>query len=74
MYPNYKKLEIAANLGDVSARQAMEERRSKLVKLPIRDALGYSLTWCPEDIPQQKMSAINQMYDMIHIIENNIFF
>ena len=69
---NYKKLEIAANLGDLSARQAIEERKEKLVKLPIRDALGYSLTYCPEDIPKQKMSAINQMYDMIHIIENNI--
>ncbi len=69
---DYKKLEIAANLGDLSARQTLDNRAAKLVKLPIRDALGYSLTWCPEDIPQQKMSAINQMYDMIHIIENNI--
>lgn len=72
MNMDYKKLEIAAKLGDLGARQTLEERKERLVKLPIRDALGYSLTWCPEDIPKQKMSAIDKMYGMITIIENNI--
>lgn len=69
---DYKKLERAARLGDFAARECLEKRFNKLVKLPIRDELGYQLTWCPDDISREKMSAIDEMYGMIHIIENNI--
>ncbi len=69
---DYKKLEIAANLGDLTAKEKLEKRFEKLEKLPIRDALGYSLTWCPEDIPEEKMAIIDKMYGMITIIENNL--
>ena len=47
LFMNYKQLERDAKLGDYHAQQVLEERREKLEKLPIRDALGYSLTWCP---------------------------
>ncbi len=69
---DYKKLEIAAKLGDLVARETLEKRLEKLEKLPIRDALGYSLTWYPKDIPLQKMAAIDEMYGMIKIAENSL--
>ena len=69
---DYKKLEIATNLGDLTAKATLQKRFEKLEKLPIRDALGYSLTWCPEDISQEKMVTIDTMYKMLKIIENNV--
>lgn len=68
----YKRLEKAAKQGDYSAIAQLEKRKELLVQLPIREAMGYPLTWCPTDIPKQKMDAIEEMYDMIHIIENNL--
>ena len=64
---NYKQLERDAKLGDYHAQQVLEERREKLEKLPIRDALGYSLTWCPSAIPDRLLSDINLMYQNISI-------
>lgn len=68
----YKKLEKMAKQGDYGAIAQLEKRKELLVQLPVREAMGYPLTWCPTDIPKQKMNAIEEMYDMIHIIENNL--
>jgi len=64
---DYKKLERDAKLGDYHAQKILENRRQRLEKLPIRDAMGYSLTWCPTAIPEKLLSDINTMYDNISI-------
>ncbi len=71
-YMEYKKLEREAKLGDYTAKALLKERFERLEKLPIRDELGYQLTWCPSEMPQEKMAAIDKMYSMIRIIENNL--
>lgn len=63
----YKRLERDAKLGDCHAQQILEERQKNLEKLPIRDALGYSLTWCPSAIPEKLLSDIDLMYKNISI-------
>lgn len=63
----YKILERDAKLGDRQAIKILEERQSKLVELPIRDAMGNKLTWCPEAIPQKLLSDIDTMYRHISI-------
>lgn len=49
----YKELERDAKLGNQRARKMLEERRVQLELLPIRDAMGCSLTWCPNAVPKQ---------------------
>ena len=64
---NYKILERDAKLGDYAARKKLEERYAKLEVLPIRDAMGYSLTWCPSAIPQRLLAEIEEMYHCISV-------
>ncbi len=64
---DYKILERDAKLGDGRSAKILEERRQKLEKLPIRDAMGNSLTWCQTAIPQKLLSDIDRMYDNISI-------
>lgn len=64
---NYKELERDARLGDGRAGRILEERRQKLERLPIREALGNPLTWCPSAIPSQLMRDIDKMYGNISI-------
>lgn len=64
---NYKILERDAKLGDHYARKLLEERRTQLETLPVRDALGYSLTWCPRAIPSALLTEIDNMYRQISI-------
>ena len=64
---NYKILERDAKLGDYQAEKQLEKRKEKLKPLPIRDALGYSLTYCPSAISNALLSDINKMYDNISI-------
>ena len=64
---NYKQLERKANLGDYAAIQMLRERQKNLETLPIRDAMGYSLTWCPSSIPENLLTDINHMYRNITI-------
>jgi len=66
---NYKILERDAKLGNYSAQQALEARRDQLEKLPLRDAFGYSLTWCPAAIPEKLLHDINLMYDHISVTD-----
>lgn len=68
----YKRLEKEAKQGSYAAQAELDMRATRLEKLPIRDAMGYQLTWCPSDMPKQKMQTIEEMYNMIHIIENNL--
>lgn len=63
----YKILERDARLGDTYSTKMLENRREKLELLPIRDALGYSLTWCPSAIPEELLSSISKMYNQISI-------
>lgn len=63
----YKILERDARLGDAYSVRLLENRREKLETLPIRDALGYSLTWCPSAIPAAILEEINQMYGQISV-------
>ena len=65
----YKVLERDAKLGDYSAAKKLEQRQEKLETLPIRDAFGYSLTWCPEAVPDGLLSDINKMYDNISVTD-----
>ena len=65
----YKILERDAKLGDRAAAHRLEERQALLETLPIRDAMGYSLTWCPSAIPQQLMTDIDKMYRNISITD-----
>lgn len=65
----YKILERDAKRGDAYAARILEERRNLLETLPIRDALGYSLTWCPSAIPQQLLRDIDTMYDRISVTD-----
>ena len=65
----YKILERDAKLGDHAAARKLEERRALLETLPIRDAMGYSLTWCPSAIPQQLLADIDKMYNNISITD-----
>ncbi len=67
IHMNYKQLERDAKLGDYHAQQVLEERQRQLEKLPIRDALGYSLTWCPSAIPEKLLADIDLMYQNISI-------
>lgn len=64
---DYKDLERDAKLGDLRSQKILEERRQKLERLPIRDALGNPLTWCPSAIPQKLLEDIDAMYDNISI-------
>lgn len=64
---NYKILERDARLGDYYSRKLLEERSSQLEALPIRDALGYSLTWCPSAVPAALLKDIDKMYRQISI-------
>lgn len=64
---NYKLLERDARLGDYQAKQALEQRHTLLQTLPIRDAMGYSLTYCPSLLPEQLLKDIEQMYGKISI-------
>lgn len=64
---NYKILERDARLGDYYAKQKLEDRYAKLEVLPIRDALGYSLTWCPSAIPPGLLHDIDVMYNSISV-------
>lgn len=64
---NYKLLERDARLGDYQAKEELQQRMEQLEKLPIRDALGYSLTWCPSAIPEQLMTDIDKMYRHISV-------
>lgn len=66
---NYKELERDAELGNARAIRILEEREQKLERLPIRDELGNSLTWCPSAIPEQLMSGIHKMYDNIAVTD-----
>jgi len=66
-FMDYKILERDAKLGDGRSARILEERRQKLEKLPIRDAMGNSLTWCPDAIPQKILADIDKMYDNISI-------
>ena len=64
---NYKILERDAKLGDYQAQKQLEQRREQVEPLPIRDALGYPLTYCPSAIPAALLSDINKMYSNISI-------
>jgi len=66
---DYKILERDAKLGDYNARKTLEERRELLEKLPIRDAFGYSLTWCPQAIPEKLLKDIDKMYSHISVTD-----
>lgn len=66
----YKELERDAKLGNQRALKILEERRVQLETLPIRDAMGCSLTWCPNAVPKQLLQDIDRMYD--HISVTNI--
>lgn len=65
----YKILERDAKLGSQTAARLLSERGSKLETLPIRDAMGYSLTWYPTAIPKKLLSDINQMYQNISVTD-----
>ena len=58
---NYKEMERDAELGNVRAVKALEERKENLVRLPIRDELGNPLTWCPSAIPGRLLDSIDTM-------------
>ena len=64
---NYKELERDAKLGNRAAAKRLEERGKMLEKLPIRDAMGNSLTWCPQAIPTKLLKDIDTMYQNISI-------
>lgn len=63
----YKELERDAKLGNQRAQRILEERRIQLETLPIRDAMGCLLTWCPGAVPAQLLQDIDRMYDNISI-------
>lgn len=63
----YKELERDAKLGNQRAQRILEGRRIQLETLPIRDAMGCSLTWCPSVVPAQLLQDIDRMYDNISI-------
>lgn len=67
----YKILERNAKLGDIYSAKMLEERQLKLENLPIRDALGYSLTWCPSAIPDALLADIDKMYHQIAISDTD---
>lgn len=64
---NYKILERDAKLGDYRAKQMLEQRHTLLETLSIRDAMGYSLTYCPSLLPEQLLKDIDKMYCHISI-------
>lgn len=68
---NYKILERDARLGEYHAKKKLEERYEKLETLPIRDAMGYSLKWCPSAIPPKLLRDINEMYQNISVTDIN---
>lgn len=63
----YKELERDAKLGNQRAQRILEERRVQLEVLPIRDAMGCSLTWCTNAVPKQLLDDIDRMYGNISI-------
>ncbi len=65
----YKILERDAKLGSQTAARLLEERGSKLETLPIRDAMGYSLSWCPAAIPQKLLADIDRLYQNISVTD-----
>ena len=65
----YKILERDAKLGDYSAASKLQQRQEKLEPLPIRDAFGYTLAWCPEAIPDGLLDDINKMYNSISVTD-----
>lgn len=65
----YKVLERDAKLGNHAAAQKLADRQALLETLPIRDAMGYSLTWCPSAIPPQLLAEIDQMYRNISVTD-----
>ena len=65
----YKILERDAKLGMYSAAKKLRQRQEKLEMLPIRDAFGYQLSWCPGAIPDGLLSDINKMYDNISVTD-----
>ena len=64
---DYKELERDAKLGNQRAAKRLEERSAMLEKLPIRDAMGNSLTWCPQAVPAKLLQDIDAMYQNISI-------
>lgn len=66
---DYKVLERDAKLGNHAASKKLAQRQEKLEVLPIRDAFGYSLTWCPDAIPKSLLDDINKMYDNISVTD-----
>lgn len=66
---DYKILERDAKLGNQRALKILEERQEKLEVLPIRDAFGYSLTWCKDAIPANLLDDINKMYNNISVTD-----
>lgn len=65
----YKILERDAKLGDYTSARKLEERQKQLEILPIRDALGYSLMWCPAAIPNELLNDIDTMYSHISVTD-----
>ncbi len=65
----YKILERDAKLGDYNARKKLDERYELLEELPIRDDMGYKLTWAPETIEKILLDDINKMYDNISVTD-----
>ena len=66
---NYKEMERDAELGNVRAVKALEERKENLERLQIRDELGNPLTWCPSEIPGRLLESIDTMYDNISVTD-----
>lgn len=58
----YKILERDAKLGDYNARKVLDERYELLEELPIRDDMGYKLTWAPSKIDKKLLDDIEKMY------------
>ena len=60
----------------ILALQTLKERQNNLENLPIRDAMGYPLTWCPSSIPENLLTDIDCMYQNISItnIDTDILF
>ena len=58
----YKILERDAKLGDYNARKVLDERYELLEEFPIRDDMGYKLTWAPSKIDRKLLDDIEKMY------------
>ena len=65
----YKTLERDAKLGEYNAKKKLEERYEFLEELPIRDDMGYKLTWAPSKINQKLLDDIDKMYGNISVTD-----